>query len=136
MRKVLKTFTLSTGQVIPAGATLLAPGYAASHDPDIFPEPEKYDGLRFYRLRKQSRDPNGLPAGTKATSADGAAHHQFVSISQHVLSFGYGRHACPGRFFAANEVKMILANMLLKYDIRNIGEERYPNFMPSDMVSP
>lgn len=34
------------------------------------------------------------------------------------MSFGFGRHACPGRFFAANEIKLILARMLLDYDIK------------------
>ena len=34
------------------------------------------------------------------------------------MSFGFGRHACPGRFFAANEIKLILARLLLDYDIR------------------
>jgi len=33
------------------------------------------------------------------------------------MGFGYGRHACPGRFFAANEIKLILARLLLDYDM-------------------
>lgn len=33
------------------------------------------------------------------------------------MGFGYGRHACPGRFFAANEIKLILARLLLDYDV-------------------
>lgn len=133
-RKVLKTFTLSTGQVIPAGVMIETPSYVVSHDAEIFPDPEKYDGLRFYRLRQQSEDFNKPGSGDKATSLDSAAHNQLVSVSQNMLTFGYGRHACPGRFFAANEVKMIVAKTLLTYDVRNIGEKRYPNFMPSDMV--
>jgi cytochrome P450 len=44
------------------------------------------------------------------------------------LAFGYGRHACPGRFFAANEIKMILARLVLDFDIKMPGDvtERYP----------
>jgi cytochrome P450 len=34
------------------------------------------------------------------------------------MSFGFGRHACPGRFFAANEIKLILSRILLDYDIK------------------
>lgn len=133
---MLKTFALSNGQVIPAGAMIETAGYAVSHDAEVFAEPERYDGLRFYGLRQRSEDFNRPGAGDKAaTSLDAAAHNQFVSVSQNMLTFGYGRHACPGRFFAANEVKMIMARTLLTYDIRNIGEERYPNFMPADMVS-
>lgn len=33
------------------------------------------------------------------------------------MPFGYGKHACPGRFFAANEIKVIVINLLRKYDI-------------------
>ena len=34
------------------------------------------------------------------------------------LFVGYGRHACPGRFFAAAEVKLILAHLLTNYDFK------------------
>ncbi|KAF8857357.1 cytochrome P450 [Acephala macrosclerotiorum] len=30
----------------------------------------------------------------------------------------HGEHACPGRFFAANEVKIAMVHLLLKYDMR------------------
>lgn len=33
------------------------------------------------------------------------------------MGFGYGRHACPGRFFAAAEIKLLLARLLLDYEI-------------------
>lgn len=32
------------------------------------------------------------------------------------MGFGHGTHACPGRFFAANEVKIALIFTLLNYD--------------------
>lgn len=41
---------------------------------------------------------------------------QLVSTGPDHLGFGYGSHACPGRFLAANEVKVILCHMLLKYE--------------------
>ncbi len=34
------------------------------------------------------------------------------------MPFGFGRHACPGRFFAANEIKLVLAQLLLNYDMK------------------
>lgn len=118
---------------------LEVPHYAVSHDEETFPEPEKFDGLRFYRMRERSETFNSkLGGGSKSTSSvESAAHNQFVSVSPNSLTFGYGRHACPGRFFAANEIKMIVARALLTYDIRNAGEsaERYPNIEVSNMVS-
>ena len=41
--------------------------------------------------------------------------HLISATKQH-CGFGHGIHACPGRFFAANEVKIALAYILLKYD--------------------
>jgi cytochrome P450 len=32
------------------------------------------------------------------------------------FGFGHGNHACPGRFFAANELKIATCHILLKYD--------------------
>ena len=34
------------------------------------------------------------------------------------LAFGYGLHACPGRFFASAELKLILAHLIVKYDFK------------------
>jgi len=137
-RKVLKTFALSNGQVIPAGVTIEASSYGVTRDAAVFPDPEKFDGLRFYRLRDRSETaPNGAGEKAKAAAVPAAAHNQFVSVSPSSLTFGYGRHACPGRFFAANEIKMVMARMILKYDIRNVdgSTDRYPNFEISNTVS-
>ncbi|KAJ7213645.1 hypothetical protein B0H12DRAFT_1033006, partial [Mycena haematopus] len=34
------------------------------------------------------------------------------------LSFGLGKHACPGRFFAVTELKLMLACIYQNYDIK------------------
>ncbi|KAJ3544004.1 hypothetical protein NM208_g3283 [Fusarium decemcellulare] len=128
-RKVLKPFTLSNGQTIPAGIMIEVPAVAVNSDSDVFPNAEKFDPLRFYRLREQAKT---------GGSSEKAALNQFVSVNQSSLTFGYGRHACPGRFFAANEIKMILANALLQYDVRLIkpATERYPNIEFAHMSIP
>lgn len=104
------------------------PAVAVNSDPDVFPNAAEFDPLRFYKLR-QSAKAEG--------SVEGAALNQFVSVSQNSLTFGYGRHACPGRFFAANEIKMILANVLLRYDLKLTegSTGRYPNIEFAHMVS-
>ncbi|KAM7198936.1 putative cytochrome P450 E-class, group IV [Naviculisporaceae sp. PSN 640] len=119
-RKVLKDMSLSNGQHIPAGTVIEVPAQAISFDPTVFPDPEKFDGLRFYKMREKAR---------QAGEFDTAALGQFVSVSKASLSFGYGRHACPGRFFAGNEIKMIVANCLLQYDMKLLDgfTARYPN---------
>lgn len=52
---------------------------------------------------------------------DGLTRHipqaaQLVGTAADFPAFGYGHHACPGRFFAAHEVKMVMCHLLLKYD--------------------
>ncbi|SPO00184.1 related to cycloheximide-inducible protein CIP70 (cytochrome P450 family) [Cephalotrichum gorgonifer] len=119
-RKALKNITLSNGQVIPAGVLIEVAAVGVNHDPAIHADDATFDPLRFYRPRSEAEAESGAAAG---------AANQFVSVNQAHLTFGYGRHACPGRFFAANEIKMIMANALLRYDVRNVDgvEGRIPN---------
>jgi cytochrome P450 len=124
-RKVLKGFTLSNGQYIPPGVNVEVASQAVYQDPALFPDSSTFDGFRFSKLRKDG------------TASDNA-RNQFVTTNEQSLMFGYGRHACPGRFFAANEIKMILARLLLDYDIQNEGgsKERYANIEIGRQSSP
>ena len=72
-------------------------------DSEYYNEPEKFDGYRFLRMRE-------------TPGKDKMAH--LVSTSELHLGFGHGQHACPGRFFAANEIKLILTQLLLNYDMK------------------
>ncbi|TEA21373.1 Cytochrome P450 monooxygenase ATR2 [Colletotrichum sidae] len=123
-RKVLKTFTLSNGQVIPAGAIIELPVVGIYNDEEYFADHETFDALRFYKLRQSK-----VQHKTATKQAEVVANAQFVSVGPTSLLFGYGRHACPGRFFATNEIKMILATTLANYDIKMEDgcTERYKN---------
>ncbi|KAH8114660.1 cytochrome P450 [Phellopilus nigrolimitatus] len=61
------------------------------HDPEIYPDPYKWDPSRFSR------------------GEDKRQHWAF-------LGWGVGRHPCTGMRFAKLEIKVILALFLLKYD--------------------
>ncbi|KAK1983621.1 cytochrome P450 [Colletotrichum cereale] len=132
-RKVLKTFTLSDGQVIPAGCIIEIPSIGIYNDDDFFPDADKFDPLRFYNMRQSKTEQK-----TVSKQVEVVANAQFVSVGQTSLTFGYGRHACPGRFFAVNEIKIILATLLLNYDVKNVEgvKERYPNFVSGAIVHP
>lgn len=73
-------------------------------DPDIYPDPERFDGFRFFKLRSPD-DPN-------------TARLQYAASNLDSMAFGYGRHACPGRFFASNEIKMIMVHLLMNYEFK------------------
>lgn len=70
-------------------------------NPDAYPSPDTFDAYRFLRKRE---------AGDKFS--------QFVQSGPDYSVFGGGRHLCPGRFLAGNELKLALTHILLKYDIR------------------
>ncbi|KAI1208440.1 putative cytochrome P450 [Annulohypoxylon truncatum] len=100
-RIITKRTTLSDGFTIPKGTTVGVPAQAISMDPDIYPHPHQFDGLRFVKTHER--------VGTR---------DQYAASNLRSMAFGYGRHACPGRFFASHEIKMIMAYLLLNYDFR------------------
>ncbi|KAI0425479.1 cytochrome P450 [Xylaria sp. FL1042] len=102
-RKVLKPLQLSDGKTIPAGSFISMPTDSVAHDPSIYPNPQQFDGYRFYRKRQES--PKHFH------------QHQFSSIGPDSLAFGYGKYACPGRFFASAQIKLVIATLLTTYDI-------------------
>ncbi|KAF9761122.1 hypothetical protein IL306_003955 [Fusarium sp. DS 682] len=110
-RIVTRPYTLSDGFRIPANTQIGVPTQAISMDPELYPNPEVFDPLRFYKLKKSldGKDPGA--AGKLA----------FASSNHESMAFGYGRHACPGRWFAGNEIKMIMVYLLENYDFRLPG---------------
>ncbi|GKZ63313.1 hypothetical protein AnigIFM50267_000705 [Aspergillus niger] len=106
-RKVLEPFTLPDGTQLNAGEHIAAPAFHVGWDPEYIENPEVFDGLRFHRLRNQG--------GLSATTATGKYH--YVSVNETSLHFGYGRNACPGRWFTAIEIKLLLGRLLVRYDV-------------------
>ncbi|GES65933.1 cytochrome P450 [Aspergillus terreus] len=104
MRRVaLEDVTLSDGTILPKG-DMVAVSTHNMRDPNLYPDPDKWDGRRFIRIRET------VPGKENAA--------QLVTTTPEHLGFGHGYNACPGRFFAANEMKIILVHLLLKYEWR------------------
>lgn len=97
-----KAIKLADGTTIPRN-TLLYVSSERMWDATIYPDPGKFDPYRFLRLRNTP--------GHEASA-------QLITPTPEHLGFGLGKHACPGRFFAANEMKVALCHILLKYDIK------------------
>lgn len=94
---------LSGGTVIPKGGLLIIPA-TRLWDANLHPEPATWNPRRFFARHDNS-------AQLVATSAD----H---------ITFGHGQHACPGRFFAADEIKTVLILMLARYDFELVEVPR------------
>ncbi|KAJ1323522.1 cytochrome P450 monooxygenase 2 [Microdochium nivale] len=92
--KLPEGITIRRGQRVTVDA---APMYSA----DTYEDPMCFDGRRFLRMRSQP----GL---------EGAA--QSTGVGPTFLAWGYGTHACPGRFFVSNQVKVTLVHFIMKYD--------------------
>lgn len=114
--------TLSNGVELPAGTRIAAPQHAILNDPTEVPgeNPTTYDPWRYAKLRE---DP------------ENSQRYQFAMVDSRNMAFGYGKYSCPGRFFVANEIKIILGHLLLNYDWKYPeGRVRPKNFtIDSDM---
>ncbi|KAI0650914.1 cytochrome P450 [Trametes meyenii] len=121
-RKALKDVTLPNGTRIPRGTLVAAASATAHTDGARYAAPAAFDPFRFARMREGGRD--------------AAVKHQLVNTSVDFLTFGHGKHACPGRFFAAVELKTMLAYLVLNYDIKFAEEGKRPanlRFGPADL---
>jgi len=107
-------FTFSDGTQIPYGALLMVTGSPVHEDPATYDHPDTFDGFRFSRMR------DDLAGKTNAADAGVGEffNRQMVSTGQDHLVFGHGKHSCPGRFFAATEIKAMLAHILINYEVK------------------
>lgn len=76
---------------------------AIATDPTVFSDPNTFDGHRYRRMRDENK---------------GAESSLLMGMSTiDSLGFGLGNQACPGRFFAVNNMKLIMAKLLTRYDL-------------------
>ena len=66
--------------------------YDVHHDPEIFSDPEAFKYGRFLRDKDTNLPPSFFKEGKK--------------IPYSHLVFSEGKHKCPGRFFAMDEIKV------------------------------
>lgn len=71
---------------------------------ESYTDAERFDGIRFASIE------NPVPSSGKKL--------HMVLPQPDFVSFGYGKHACPGRFVAAAQLKLMLAHLVIEYDIR------------------
>lgn len=121
-RVMLQNHQLSDGIVLSKGAHVSMAVNAIQNDPEVTPDPEVFDGLRYYKLRQQ----------------DGEGHlHQFSTTQERVLNFGHGANSCPGRFFASLEIKIILVRLIMDYDWKlPDGQSRPANLTAHEFIFP
>ncbi|KAJ6576531.1 cytochrome P450 [Mycena vulgaris] len=115
-RMAVNDFTFSDGTKISPGTFVATAATAIHEDEEIYERPLDFEGLRFSTIREQHNDPHDLD--NFEPESDNDWKHRLTGTSPHCLSFGGGRHICPGRFFAALELKCLMAYLLLHYDVK------------------
>ncbi|KAL0766919.1 hypothetical protein CaCOL14_010490 [Colletotrichum acutatum] len=122
-RRAIQDVTLSDGTFIPNGTKLEFPTFAIHRDSEFFDNAPDFDGFRFLKLRQED-------------DKEGGKHH-YVSARRDMLGWGLGKTACPGRFLADVEIKLIVAFILMNYDIKNPdGQGRHAHVHFENQVFP
>lgn len=105
----------SVGLSLQPGALISLPTRFIHTDPDIYPDPMKFDGYRFYDAASNSCTP------------------QMLTASDTFLAFGQGSALCPGRAIGIIPAQIVFAKMLLSYDLKFAGQRK--EFPPNTFVN-
>lgn len=127
LKRVFKRdFTFSDGTHVTKGAYVTMAIHAIENDPSITQDPSYFDGLRGYRSRVNGNSPQFKSFTGSSGGESKGKNNMFSSFTSTVLNFGYGKTACPGRYFASLAVKMTLTKLLCDYDFRFEGQMSRP----------
>ncbi|KAE8350016.1 cytochrome P450 [Aspergillus coremiiformis] len=111
---------LPDGQRVPEGTWLCVLSANLQTDSDFYDDAQSYKPFRFVpKLMETSSE--------KAPS--------LPLTNEKYLTFGYGRHACPGRWFSFQLMKIVIAYMVANYDIERL-EKRPDNMRFADLNIP
>jgi Cytochrome P450 len=113
-RVAVNDHTFSDGTTVPRGTTVAVAVDSTHLNEKFYSDALKFDPFRFVKLKEQ--DNTGRRFNLVTTGVDS-------------LGFGHGRHACPGRFFAACVLKLMLAHVVMNYDVKLENEGVRPKDM-------
>jgi cytochrome P450 len=117
----MKPITFSDGTFVPEGTIIVAGTLPQHRDEEAYPEAYAFDPWRFEQsptedtARKQfaTTDATFLPFGHGERRSWYCAKR--VSADARLCE---GKHACPGRIFAGQEIKAMLVHLLTKHEMR------------------
>ncbi|EKG11533.1 Cytochrome P450 [Macrophomina phaseolina MS6] len=122
-RKLLTPRKLSIGPELPAGTNICVDAHNINYSEKLWDNPAKFDGLRHYRTRQDSKN---------------ESRFKFANLGNDAPGWGDGLQACPGRLFADNTIKIALTHLLLHYDfkLRPGDEKPKKGSMPNGSMMP
>ncbi|XP_006456956.1 hypothetical protein AGABI2DRAFT_78683, partial [Agaricus bisporus var. bisporus H97] len=101
-RLTMSDYRFSDGTFIPKGTQIAVAERAINQDARVYNNPLKFEGFRFADMEPLK--------------------WQMTALNEKYMTFGIGRHACPGRFFAIVHIKAVVSRILLNYDIKLTDE--------------
>ena len=124
----MKPFTFSNGLTVPKGVEIGVPTIPLQFDDTVYENPTQFDGFRFHRSREQAGESSKYHASTSSVNYVhfGHGHHAwfFPRSSTDPILPVMEINTSPGRFFAINEMKMIAALLIGRFDIKTANGER------------
>ncbi|KAI4214045.1 MAG: hypothetical protein LQ351_003449 [Letrouitia transgressa] len=118
-RKALQPYLFAKGSPrVQQDEIICVSSYELMRNEQFFPEPERFDGLRFVKDLEASAAAGGKGAGNpmRGTSV--------TDVSKEYPVWGYGSHFCPGRYHASLVLKLIVIHLVSRYDFRLEKEEQ------------
>ncbi|KAK7746484.1 hypothetical protein SLS53_002443 [Cytospora paraplurivora] len=109
-------FTFHDGLTLPQGTRIAFAIGAIQKDDQYIPRAADFDGFRF--ARKHVKDERIEETGAHDASNAKRYLHAASTVTEGNLVFGYGKHACPGRFYAIRKTKIIFCKIALRYDLK------------------
>lgn len=111
---------------LPRGSKVGIANFGPQHDESVYGPADapggafEFDAFRFSRAKENANSGVSEGRGEKG-SLSGLS---FVTTGEHYMGFSHGRHACPGRYFANHQLKTLLAQIVLRYEIEPIEAPR------------
>jgi cytochrome P450 family 6 len=104
IRKASNDYKIPNSDIIvPKNTHVLIPAYSIHRDPEYYPDPEKFDPIRFSDENKAKRHPMAY------------------------LPFGAGNRSCIGFRFGLMQIKIAIIQLLLNFKI--FTNDKTPNPM-------
>jgi cytochrome P450 len=114
LRLATQPVTLHDGLLLRPGTKIAFPAQSIHLDPSNYTNPTSFIPFRFSGTGSCNCGSDGLPKDAGRLKAE--------ALDDKYLPFGYGKQACPGRFFALRVVKLVLARLVWEYDIKWAGQ--------------
>ncbi|GFF33517.1 ent-kaurene oxidase [Aspergillus udagawae] len=126
-RKALTPFVFSDGLEVAEGDWVCIPQRAMMRDRIRYQNPQAFDGFRFARANKQLR------AGDVSLDVPESSPLMMTDVSVDWPIWGLGNTACPGRFYAATILKLIMVCILEGWECRleDPGSQRWRTWRSS-----